>query len=102
VSGQVKRVPVKFCANMRGASPLTTILRSYFAGSCIVVRLLAGTLSGEQVIMPLDLICKNVTLTYVKPKGCFSPGHGVCSYLWKIMLCSLVIVTFDFPSGITF
>src|SRR5713226_2384127 len=45
-----------YSTNMTGASPLTTIRRSTFAGSCIVVRPLAG-------LMSLDLVCKNLTLT---------------------------------------
>jgi hypothetical protein len=62
---------------MTGASPVTTLhapakaLRSRVVvplawqeslGALSHVRL-AGTLSGEQVIMPLDLVRKNLTLT---------------------------------------
>src|SRR5437588_4656889 len=35
-----------YSMNMRGASPLTTIRRSSFAGSCIVVAPLAGAMSA--------------------------------------------------------
>ena len=67
---------VKFCMNMRGASPLTTIDEPAKLLRSIVVRPLAGLMPlpcgnpvWGQVIMPLDLACTYMTtpLAYCLP-----------------------------------
>src|SRR5260370_10176215 len=76
---------VGYEVGMTGASPVTTIhepprlLRSIvvrpLAGHACSLRVpcpVAGTLSGGQVIMPFDLVCKNLICTPKSPLPCAS------------------------------